>query len=49
MRTQAKDMSFYGIVDDIKYNSSLAPYEFVYKKIFVNCKNKLHIFPNQIA
>ena len=30
MRTQAKDMSFYGIVDDIKYNSSLAPYEFAY-------------------
>lgn len=30
MREQAKDMSFYGVVDDIKYNSSLAPYEFAY-------------------
>lgn len=32
MRTQAKDMSFYGIIDDIKYNSSLTPYEFTYNR-----------------
>ena len=28
MREQAKDMSFYGVVDDIKFNSNLTPYIF---------------------
>lgn len=30
MREQAKDMSFYGVVEDIKFNSNLAPYIFTY-------------------
>ena len=30
MREQAKDMSFYGVVDDIKFNSNLTPYIFTY-------------------
>ena len=30
MREQAKDMSFYGVVDDIKFNSNLTPYSFTY-------------------
>ena len=46
MRTQAKDMSFYGIIDDIKYNSSLTPYEFVYnnEKIEARYVDKQLIF-----
>lgn len=31
MREQAKDMSFYGVVDDIKFNSNLTPYIFIYQ------------------
>lgn len=31
MKEQAKDMSFYGVIEDIKYNSSLTPYEFIYQ------------------
>lgn len=39
-------MSFYGIIDDIKYNSSLTPYEFVYnnEKIEARYVDKQLIF-----